>query len=56
MNFPNNFYKLRCTHPAVQVTLSQKLTDSLSCHVMSCHVMSCHVMSLIWDKQKRIEY
>ena len=46
MSFPINFYKLRCTHPAVQVTLSQKLTDSLS----------CHVMLLIWDKQKRIEY
>ena len=42
MGFPNNFYKLRCTHPAVQVTLTQKLTDSLS----------FHVMSLIWDKTK----
>ena len=36
MSFPINFYKLRCTHPAVQVTLSQKLTDTHMSKLYSC--------------------
>ena len=53
MTFPINFYKLRCTHPAVQVTLSQKLTDS---HVKITILSKCRIPRSLCFLHFKLDY